>query len=67
VVAWSCDKTAEQDWYVLDWSGEYQQLASANSSLCLDVVGGNSSGNGAQVIQAGCDSSDSQYWYLRNP
>ena len=67
VVAWSCDSTAEQDWYVLDWSGKYQQLANANSSLCLDVVGGNSSGNGAQVIQAGCDTSASQYWYMPNP
>jgi hypothetical protein len=64
VVAWSCDSTTEQDWYVLDVSGGYVQIANANSSLCLDVSGGNSSTEGAQVIQEGCDSSASQYWHM---
>lgn len=64
VVAWSCDSTGEQDWYILGWDGQYQQIANANSSLCLDVTGGNGSTNGAQVIQKGCDSSASQEWKM---
>lgn len=64
VVAWSCDSTAEQDWYILRWDGQYAQIVNANSSLCLDVTGANSSVNGARVIQEGCDSSASQLWYI---
>lgn len=64
LVAWTCASTAEQDWYIVRWDGQFAQIANAGSGFCLDVTGGDDSADGARVIQVSCDSSAGQLWYI---